>query len=133
MNPTSGPRRMLLAAKAAAVAVVASTAPAQAAEIRGTVQFEGGAAIPKGQVEIYLDLPALHDKARHEGAKTRIESDGGSEVMEFSLSWPAGATASAGTQVVARLERADGWLLARGSAKVEAGSPVHITLYTAMY
>jgi hypothetical protein len=34
---------------------------------------------------------------------------------------------------VARLERADGWLVARGSAELEAGSPVSVTLNAVMY
>jgi hypothetical protein len=34
---------------------------------------------------------------------------------------------------VVRLERADGWLLARGSARIEAGAPVEVTLNTVMY
>jgi hypothetical protein len=36
-------------------------------------------------------------------------------------------------QIVARLERADGWLVARGSARFEAGSPVYVTLSAVMY
>ena len=36
-------------------------------------------------------------------------------------------------QVVAELQRADGWLLARGSAQVEGDLAVEITLYTVMY
>ncbi len=34
---------------------------------------------------------------------------------------------------MARLERADGWLLARGSAPLNAGSPVPVTLYAVTY
>lgn len=41
--------------------------------------------------------------------------------------------AAAGTEVEARLLRADGWLLARGSARLEPGTPLRITLYTALY
>jgi hypothetical protein len=31
------------------------------------------------------------------------------------------------------LQRADGWLIARGSAQVQAGAPATITLHTVMY
>ena len=50
--------------------------------------------------------------------------------VAFTLAAPADAPA---TQVVARLEREDGFLLARGSAALEPGAPTTITLYTVMY
>jgi hypothetical protein len=49
------------------------------------------------------------------------------------LSPPASSTSSPTLRIVARLERADGWLLARGSAQLEAGAPVHVTLNVVMY
>lgn len=126
-------RTMLLAAGTAAVAAVAGTVSAQSADIRGTVEFEGGAVIPKGKVEIYIQDPATQGNGPHRAAETRMKSDGGSKTIDFSLPSPESSAASSGAQIVARLERADGWLIARGSAKVEAGSPILITLYTAMY
>jgi len=36
-------------------------------------------------------------------------------------------------RIVARLERADGWLLARGNAKVTVGMPADITLFRVIY
>lgn len=126
-------RTILMAAGAAAVAAAAGTvAAAQSTDIRGAVTFEGGAVVPKGQLEIYLEDRAIQDKARPRAAKTSVESDGGSKTIAFSLSMPS-STASQKLQIVARLERADGWLLARGSAQFEAGSPVHVTLNTVMY
>jgi hypothetical protein len=65
--------------------------------------------------------------------QTRIESDGGSKTIAFSLSPPASSTASPTLQIVARLERADGWLVARGSAQIKAGSLVYVTLNAVMY
>lgn len=127
-------RTILMAAGAAAVAVAAGTvAAAQSTDIRGAVTFEGGAVVPKGHLEIYLEDPAIQDKARRRAAKTSVKSDGGSKTIAFSLSLPASSTASQTLKIVARLERADGWLLARGSAQFEAGSPVHVTLNTVMY
>jgi hypothetical protein len=121
-------RTVLMTAGAAAVAAVAGPVAAQSTDIRGTVTFEGGAVIPEGDLEIYLE-----DNARRRAAKTRINSDGGSKAIEFSLSSPASSTASPTLQIVARLERADGWLVARGSAQFEAGSPVYVTLNAVMY
>jgi uncharacterized lipoprotein YbaY len=126
-------RTVLMAAGAAAVAAAAGTVAAQSTDIRGAVTFEGGAEIPKGYLEIYLDDPALQDKARRRAAETRVKSDGGSKTIAFSLSLPPNSTASPTMQIVARLERADGWLVARGSAQFEAGSPVYVTLNAVMY
>jgi uncharacterized lipoprotein YbaY len=126
-------RTVLTTAGAAAVAAAAGTVAAQSTDIRGTVTFEGGAVIPEGDLEIYLEDPAIQDSARRRAAKTRITSEGGSKAIEFSLSPPASSTASPTLRIVARLERADGWLLARGSAQFEAGPPVHVTLKTVVY
>jgi uncharacterized lipoprotein YbaY len=126
-------RTVLMAAGAVAVAAAAGKVAAQSTDIRGAVTFEGGAVIPKGHLEIYLEDSAVQDKARRRAAKTLVKSDGGSKTIAFSLSPPAGSTASPKLQIVARLERADGWLLARGSARVEAGAPVHVTLNTVVY
>jgi hypothetical protein len=126
-------RTVLMAAGAAAVAATAGPAAAQSTDIRGAVTFEGGAVIPKGRLVIYLDDTAVQDDAEGRAAKTRIDSNGGSKAIEFSLSPPQGSTAAPTLQVVARLERADGWLLARGSAPFAAGSPVNVKLNTVMY
>ena len=126
-------RTVLISAGAAAVAAAAGPVAAQSTDIRGAVTFEGGATIPEGHLEIYLEDSAIEDNARRRAAKTRVKSDGGSKAIEFSLSPPASSTASPTQRIVARLERVDGWLLARGSAQVEAGSPVNVTLKTVVY
>jgi uncharacterized lipoprotein YbaY len=126
-------RTVLMTVGAAAVAAVAGPVAAQTTDIRGTVTLEGGAVIPKGHLEIYLEDPAIRDNARRRATETRIKSDGGSKSIAFSLSPPASLTASSTLRIVARLERADGWLVARGSTQVEAGSPVHVTLNVVMY
>lgn len=126
-------RTVLMAAGVAAVAAAAGTVAAQSTDIRGAVTFEGGAVIPKGHLEIYLEDSAIQDKARRGTAKTRVKSDGGSKTIAFSLSLPASSTASPTLQIVARLERVDGWLVARGSAQFDVGSPVYVTLNTVMY
>lgn len=125
-------RSVLMAAGGAVVTAAASTVAAQSTDIRGAVRYEGGTVIPQGHIEIYLDDPAAHDSAQSRAAEMRIDSDGASKTISFLL--PAIATASSPTlQIIARLERDDGWLLARGSAQLQDGSPIDITLNTAMY
>jgi uncharacterized lipoprotein YbaY len=126
-------RTVLTTAGATAVAAVAGPVAARADDIRGTVAFEDGSAIPEGRLEVYLEDPAMADGARRRMATTGIDADGGSKTLAFSLSAPAGATVSPTLRIVARLERADGWLLARGSAPIEPGSPVAVTLNPVMY
>lgn len=124
-------RTVLMAAGAAAVAAATGAAAAQSANIAGTVLFESGKAIPVGQLEIYLEDPGAQNKGP--AAQTRVESDGASKSIAFSLSPPAISAASPTLRLVARLERADGFLLARGSARLDAGAPVSVTLNTVMY
>jgi uncharacterized lipoprotein YbaY len=126
-------RAVLIAAGTAAVAAAAGSAVAQSIDVRGTVVFKGGAVIPEGQLEIYLEDPAIQDKAQRPTAKTRIESDGKSKAMAFSLAAPTGLAASPTQRIVARLERADGWLLARGSAPVGTGLPAQVALSAVAY
>jgi hypothetical protein len=134
MKRTTDRRTVLMSAGVAAVAAAAAgPGAAQAADIRGAVSFAGGAVVPEGDLRIYLEDPAVQDKARRRAAETIVKSDGKSKTMDFSLSPPATATPSPTLRIVARLERADGFLLARGSARVEAGSPVSVTLNTVMY
>ena len=97
---------------------------AQSDAVRGTITFENGAAIPKGRVLVSLDAPGAPKTALAEAA-----SGGDARQMTFTL--PAGP--APGAEIVARLERADGWLLARGSAGYAPGTPLEITLYTVMY
>ncbi|RVE91669.1 hypothetical protein [Sinorhizobium meliloti] len=125
-------RTVLMTVGAAAVAAVAGPVAAQSPDIRGAVTFEGGA-VPEGHLEIYLEDPAIQDKARRRATETRIKSDGTSTSIAFSLSPPVSVKASPTLRIVARLERADGWLVARGSTRFEAGSPVYVTLNAVMY
>lgn len=95
--------------------------------------IRGQRGYPEGHVEIYLEDPAIQDKARRRGTQTRIKSDGRSKSIAFTLSLPASTTASPTRRIVARLERADGWLVARGSTQLEAGTPVYLTLNAVIY
>jgi hypothetical protein len=121
-------RTVLMTAGAAAVAAAAGPSVAQATEIRGSVVFDGGAAIPQGRLEVYLEAPGA---AQRRVAETRLDSDGRARTLAFSLSPPA--IASTSLRIVARLEGADGWLLARGSAPIQPGAPVAVTLNPVTY
>jgi hypothetical protein len=126
-------RTVLLVTGTAVAAAFADVVAAQPPDIQGTVAFEDGTAIPEGKIVIHFEDPALADNARLRAVNARLNSDGRSKTIGFSLSPPADATASPTLQIVAQLERADGWLLARGSAQVTPGAPIHIALYTVMY
>jgi uncharacterized lipoprotein YbaY len=133
MKQLTDRRAVLIAAGGAALVVTTKRAAAQSADFSGTVTFKGGAVIPKGRLEIFLEDTAIQDKAQRRTAKTQIESDGKSKTMAFSLAKPAGMAASPTLQIVARLEREDGWLLARGSAQVDLGSPAQVALSAVVY
>ncbi|MCV9961762.1 hypothetical protein OIU34_07585 [Pararhizobium sp. BT-229] len=130
-------RTVLMTVGVAAVAAVAGSGAgsvaAQSTDIRGAVTFENGAVIPEGHLDIYLEDPAVQDSARRRTTETRVQSDGGSKMIAFSLTPPASSSASPTLRIVARLERADGWLVARGSTQFKAGEPVNVTLNTVMY
>lgn len=126
-------RKILTLAGAAAVAAIAWPAAARPTDMDGIITFEDGTTIPEGFLEISLEDPAIRDEASRKVAETRLESDGGSTSIAFALTPPATLAAASGLEIVARLERADGWLLARGSARVEAGAAVHVRLNMVMY
>ena len=126
-------RQVLMITGAAVAAAAAWPVTARSTEMDGTVTFEGGKAIPEGYLRIYLEDPAIDDEGLRRVAETRIESDGASTAIAFALSPPAGLDAASPLEVVVRLERADGWLLARGSTRVEADAPIEVTLNIVMY
>jgi uncharacterized lipoprotein YbaY len=126
-------RTLLMVAGAAAIAAIPGSVAAQSNDIRGAVTFEGGAVIPEGQLEVHLEDRAVRDEVRRRTATTRLKSDGRSKTIAFSLSPPTGLAPSPALQIVARLERADGWLVARGSAQFKEGSPISVTLNAVIY
>ena len=130
MKRPTNRRAVLVAAAAAALAAASGTSVAQSPDMRGAITFAGGKAIPAGEIEIYVEDPAIQDSAQRRVAETHVTSDGASNTIDFSLSQPAGAAAM---QIVARLTRADGWLIARGSAQIATNTPVNITLKQVIY
>ena len=107
-------------------------AAAQSTGIRGTITFEGGGRIPEGRLAIALDDPATRESGK-QATQAQIASTGNAKELRFSLDLSDGTSLPPSTQIVVRLERADGWLLARGSTSLITGKPVEITLFTAMY
>ncbi|MCV3274175.1 hypothetical protein [Roseobacter sinensis] len=126
-------RTLFLGMVSIVISWVARAGGAQSRDIRGGVTYHGGKVIPEGQIEVFLEDPAVQTKTRLGGSQERIESDGKSREVTFSLVWPAGSSPSPNLRIVALLERQDGWLLARGSAQVEVGRPVSVALNTVMY
>lgn len=133
MKKSTDRRTVLIAAGTVAVAAVAGPAAADSTDIRGTVIFDGPANIPEGQLEIYLEDPAIADKTLRRIATVRIASGGQSKAVAFSLAPPAGLAPTPTQRVVARLQCADGWLLARGSTRLSTGSPVQVNLSPVIY
>lgn len=134
MKRSIGPRAALLAATAAAgLAGIAGVAAARSQDIRGTISHEGGGPVPEGCIALHLEDPATEEAARaHVGAPC-IASDGKSRTISFSVPLPSGSAATAGLRIAALLQRSDGRLIARGSARSNADAPLHITLHRAMY
>ncbi len=120
-------RTMVIAGMGAVVAVALSgVAVAESAYIHGTISFEGGAPLRKGHIELSLEGPVG-------SVKTQVDSNGKAKNIAFSLPLPAGSLPLTTQQIVVRLTRKDGWLLARGSARAITGAPVHIDLGKVMY
>ncbi|MBY5933538.1 hypothetical protein KUV51_11055 [Tateyamaria omphalii] len=114
-------------------AILTGTADAQSKDFRGGLTFAGGEVIPAGRIKIFAEDTAIQTERRLADHEVSIDSDGKSRQIEFPLAWSASYSASPTLRIVAQLEREDGWLLARGSAKVRAGQPISITLNKVMY
>lgn len=127
-------RRNLLAVGGVfAAAALAGKADAQTMAITGKVEFEGGGPIPEGELRVFIEGDDQPAARRGASAITRTVDDKATSV-DFSLDPPPTARMAGGNiSVVATVQRADGWLLARGSEQVTPGTPVTITLHTVMY
>ncbi|WP_237028966.1 hypothetical protein [Phaeobacter porticola] len=92
----------------------------------------GDAKTPKGRITISLSNPGQPGTS-DPALEFDLISTGRAKRIDFTLSSAALSVLSPTRQVVARLERADGWLIARGSTTLPTGSPIHITLNKVMY
>ncbi|APX14044.1 hypothetical protein [Tateyamaria omphalii] len=117
----------------AGAAMLGGTAHAQAKDARAGVTYAGGQIIPAGRIEIFMEDTARPAQKRLGAQNVSIDSDGKSRQIEFPLTWLASTSVSPTLRIVAHLERDDGWLLARGSARIKAGRPISITLNRVMY
>ncbi|MBK4214340.1 hypothetical protein JJJ17_00225 [Paracoccus caeni] len=126
-------RAMLIAAGSVAIAAATGAGASEAHKIQGTVEYESGEVIPKGRLKVFLRNSTSEAGAQQDAIEAELQSDGGSDSISFSFSPPEMAVASSGHEIIATLERADGWLLARGSSVYEPNFPVRIVLYTVMY
>ena len=126
-------RTVLIVAGVAALAAATGTSSAQTTDLVGEIRFTHDTVIPAGQIEVYLEDLAVQDRALRRVAETRVNSDGASKMIGFSLSRPASLTDTPTLQIVVRLQRADGWLIARGSTPIDVNAPVQVTLNEVMY
>ncbi|AHD08602.1 hypothetical protein [Phaeobacter gallaeciensis] len=125
-------RTLLLGAAGFALTALTYRAKAQSEVVQGRLTFAGDAKIPKGRISISLSNPGQPDTS-DPALEFDLISTGRAKRIDFTLSSAALSALSPTLQVVARLERADGWLIARGSTRLAAGARLDITLNTVMY
>ncbi|MDD7911549.1 hypothetical protein PUV47_16585 [Pseudovibrio exalbescens] len=107
---------------------------AQTQKISGTISFADQELIPEGSLKLYLKSTARPDSKTELETETPLESRGKTGTLAFVANLPEALEPTAPFQLIARLERADGWLLARGAASLKKPDmPQEITLYTVMY
>ncbi|WP_405117430.1 hypothetical protein L0Z64_05705 [Phaeobacter sp. BS23] len=119
-------RTLLLGAAGFALTALTYRAKAQSEVVQGRLIFAGDAKIPKGRITIFLSSlgqPGTSDPA----LEFDLISTGRAKRIDFTLSSAALSALSPTLQVVARLERADGWLIARGSTKLPEQAPRSIS------
>ena len=133
MNDHLKRRTLMLGVGAVLMARQAHSEPSP--DIQVILTFEGGNQIPKGSIDIMLEDPAMADKTARQNMTWRVTSTGKDRkiAVPVPVSSPAARTGSGTAQIVARMTRADGWLLARGSARFQADQPIEITLHQVMY
>ena len=103
-------------------------------EIHGEVTYSTGGAIPEGYLKIRLEDPSGGSKAERRIAEVHVKSSGAVDAEPFTLKAPRSRVeGTTQLEVVARLEREDGWLIARGSERIRGTEPVSVTLNTVMY
>ena len=133
MNDHLKRRTLMLGVGAVLMARQAHSEPSR--DIQVILAFEGGNQIPKGSIDITLEDPAMADKTALQDMTWRVISTGKDRkiTVPVPVPSPAARTGSGTAQIVAHMTRADGWLLARGSARFQADQPIEITLHQVMY
>ncbi|MEM7710444.1 MAG: hypothetical protein AAF264_06780 [Pseudomonadota bacterium] len=123
--------RQILRSFAMAVGLTAASLGSALAEgVSGTINYANGMPIPKGRIFLRVEDTTMSEPAPW----TALAHGGPARALAFALDTPARQTAMPTPQVVVRLERPDGWLIARGSAVVkEDGREVRVILYPVAY
>ena len=95
-----------------------------------TLVSANGEAIPEGEIVVIFEGAESVPQSRRAAPEMRFKSEGEAKAVKVSLpEVPSGAN----VQIVATVERADGWLLARGSAKLRDDGRVEVMLHQVMY
>lgn len=99
----------------------------------GTITYGARKTLPAGRIALVIEDTA--DPAADQPTVLTVESDGTAETLDFTLPDDAlSATLNRkGVELVAYLEREDGFLIARGSVEMPLVAPVVIDLATVMY
>jgi hypothetical protein len=127
-------RRTVIANAGAAFIVLAASKFANASSsIRCKIYFEGNTAIPEGEIDVAIEDTAVQNSNENQIPNVRLSSSGKSQVIEFDLPIPSAVETPSTLQIVAYLERKDGWLLARGSAAFSVDMANEIELFKVMY
>ncbi|EEA96930.1 hypothetical protein [Pseudovibrio sp. JE062] len=117
-----------------AVSTNAETVKSQPKTISGTITYAGDEAIPKGQIKIFLKDSETQSKSQVSTSKTQLISTGKAKTLAYTFAMPSKTKDYQMQLIEVRLERADGWLLARGSEKVRGGeTSTDVMLYKVMY
>ena len=130
-------RHSALFAAGLAISAVSTNAVAvksQPKAITGTITYAGNEAIPKGQIKVFLKDSETQSKSQVTASQTQLISTGKAKALAYTFAIPVKTTAAQVLLIEVRLERADGWLLARGSEKVRGmRDPTDVMLYKVMY
>lgn len=123
----------------AALCSAASTAQGQQVvvslqNVSGAITFAEHAKIPKGELKLFLrETSQSHSKIELK-LQDPLKSSGTVKSYAFMASLPKTLHSVTPLQLIAQLERSDGWLIARGSVLVSnIKAQQNITLFPVMY
>ena len=102
--------------------------------ISGTISFAEHAKIPKGELKLYLGGTSHSNQRIELKLLSPLKSSGAKTSITFAASFPQMSQSATPIQLIARLERSDGWLIARGSVLMSyPETQQNITLFPVMY
>ncbi|TWI87331.1 hypothetical protein JM93_02573 [Roseibium hamelinense] len=126
-------RAFLCTSILATLTVPCTRARAQEEKVFVRVTYPSLKAIPEGRIRIFVpDQAVPSSETGGQGLREKLLiTDGNTDFEEFSL--PVSFAAARPVQIIAHLERTDGWLLARGSVRLSHAKDVVIQLTKVMY